>query len=109
MKTLQLTLSERQYKQLQREAKEQKTVINELVLEAIEAFLNPAVIERRERYKRLARKQVAWRNRALASTRDVQAGLDNLRLDLIYHSEALEGSPLTKDEIKDAIEEYGTA
>jgi hypothetical protein len=104
MKTLQLTLSERQYEQLQREAQERKTVIDELVLEAVEAFLNSATIERKERYTRLDRKQAAWRDRLPDS-----AQLDNLRLDLIYHSEALEGNPLTKDEMKEAIEEHGPA
>ncbi len=104
MKTLQLTLSEQQYEQLQREAEERKTVIDELVLKAVEAFLNTAATERQERYTRLERKQAAWRSRPPDS-----AQLDNLRLDLIYHSEALEGNPLTKNEIKEAIEEHGSA
>lgn len=42
MQTLKLALSESQYKQLQREARERGTSVTDLVLEAVEAFLRTA-------------------------------------------------------------------
>jgi hypothetical protein len=83
----------------------------------------------RDRYARLARKQTLWHIRqgmdlrpqsdlsvqplvrerqatyAVAPDQDVRARLADLRLDLIYHSEALEGNPLTRIQVKDAIQE----
>lgn len=129
MQTLKLVLSDSQYEQLRQKAKEWHTSINDLVLEAVETFLRAEVTE--SRYTRLAHKQAMWRKRIdqeekyqfqpdLAGTltvreqpgayttekgQSVQACLDNLRLDLVYHSEALEGSPLTKAQVEEAIVE----
>jgi len=36
---------------------------------------------------------------------NVRARLADLRLDLVYHSEALEGSPLTRTQVEKAIRE----
>jgi hypothetical protein len=127
MQTLQLVLSESQYERLQHEAKERCTSMTDLVLEAVEAFLGSEAVE--SRYARLARKQAMWRTRqgvdrrpqpglpgmplvreqsaayTVDPDRSVHTRLSNLRLDLIYHSEALEGSPLTKSQVENAIKE----
>lgn len=127
MKTLRLVLSDSQYEHLRREAEEHCTSTTDLVLEAIDAFLRS--VPTGDRYARLARKQAAWRTWQEADRttqaglpitplvreqsaayfvepdRSIQARLADLRLDLIYHSEALEGSPLTRDQVEEAIKE----
>jgi len=81
------------------------------------------------RYARIARKQAVWRAwqeaerlsqpglpgasvareqpaaYTVEAAPSVHARLADLRLDLIYHSEALEGSPLTGDQVEEAIKE----
>ncbi|MFQ5858096.1 MAG: hypothetical protein ACE5LU_21030, partial [Anaerolineae bacterium] len=127
MQTLQLVLSESQYERLRHAAEERDTSITDLVLEALEAFLRSAAAERR--YARLARKQALWRawqeadrwpqpgtplvrEQPAAYTVEpapsVHACLADLRLDLIYHSEALEGSPLTRTQVEEAIRELSS-
>lgn len=127
MQTLQLVLSESQYERLRHVADERHTSMTDLALEAVEAFLRSAAAE--SRYARLARKQAVWRNwqgvsrqpqpdaSGLPSVREqpaayvmgpdqsVRARLADLRLDLVYHSDALEGSPLTKTQVEKAIRE----
>lgn len=127
MQTLQLTLSDSQYEGLYHEARERGISVNDVALEAVEAFLTSAAAE--SRYARLARKQAAWRtwqdadrqrqldqlgmsgvreqpaDYAAEPDLNVHARLADLRLDLIYHSEALEGSPLTRDQVEEAIKQ----
>ena len=127
MQALHLVLSESQYERLQHEAQKRHISMSDLVLEATEAFLRSEVAE--SGYARLARKQALWRicqgveSRSQSdlpaeqvvreqpivyvtkSDRSTDAHLANLRLDLIYHSEALEGSPLTRAQIEDAVRE----
>lgn len=130
MKTLQLVLSSSQYERLRREAEERCISTTDLVLEAVDAFLHSVSTE--DLYACLARKQAAWRTWQEAD-HTTQAGrpatslvgeqpaayltelsrskyprLADLRLDLIYHSEALEGSPLTRDQIAEAIKELSS-
>ena len=130
MQTLQVTLSKGQYEKLRDEAAKRHISMDDLVLEAIELFLNSAAAG--NRYARLAHKQAAWRARqgveaqaqpylpgvglvreraaGYTATRDqsLDARMAHLRLDLIYHSEALEGSPLTRTQVEDAIRELST-
>ena len=101
MPTLEIALSENRYEQLAWLAQDRQTLI--LVSQAIEAFLHAQ--DREARYARLARKGAAWRALQAKPDPRLQERLDDLRLDLIYHSEALENSPLTRDQVKDAIEE----
>lgn len=118
VQTLQLVLSESQYERLRHEAERRHISMTDLAVEAIEAFLRLSATE--HRYVRLARKQALWRTYqpglpgaqlvreqpatyAVEPDRSIHARLDDLRLDLVYHSEALEGSPLTRDQVKDAI------
>ncbi len=93
-------------------------------MQAVEAFVRSQY--REARYARLTRKSAAWRALQVqapvshpdgATLRESDATyqvkpdphlkeqLDDLRLDLIYHSEALENSPLTRAQVKDAIQE----
>jgi hypothetical protein len=125
--TLQLVLSESQYEQLRDEAEKRHISVSDLVLEAVEAFLRSEIAK--DRYTRLARKQAMWRasqaierrrqpdltggqlvrEQAAGYTLKLDQGMDarlaNLRLDLVYHSEALEGSPLTRAQVEEAIRE----
>lgn len=127
MRTLQLVLSESQFQQLRDEAEKRHISVSDLVLEATEAFLRSETAK--TRYIRLARKQAMWRasqaverghvpdlsgeqlvreqavDYTLKRDQSVDADLANLRLDLVYHSEALEGSPLTRVQVEDAIRE----
>jgi len=127
MQTLQIALSEGQYERLRHAAEERRTSMTDLALEAVEAFLRSAAAE--SRYARLARKQAVWRtwqevNRQpqpgvpglplvreqpaaymMGLDQSVRARLADLRLDLVYHSEALEGSPLTRTQVEKAIRE----
>jgi len=73
--------------------------VTDLVLEAVEVLLRSEVMK--SRYARLASKQAAW----WTLDENLRTRMDDLRLDLIYHSEALEGSPLTKTQVKETIEE----
>ena len=95
MQTLQVDLAENQYQRLADTAETRDASMTVLVIEAIEAFLNAESLH--NRYARLIRKQALWDRNPKA--------LDAMRLDLIYHSEALEGSPLTKFQIESAIRE----
>lgn len=127
MQILQLVLSDSQYERLRREAEERCTSTTDLVLEAVDVFLRS--VPTGDRYARLARKQAVWQTWQEADRttqaglpiaslareqpaaylvepdRSIQARLADLRLDLIYHSEALEGSPLTRDQVEEAIKE----
>lgn len=127
MRTLQLVLSESQFEQLRDEAEKRHISVSDLVLEATEAFLRSETAK--NRYIRLARKQALWRasqaaergrvpdlsggrlvreqavDYTLKRDQDMDAHLANLRLDLVYHSEALEGNPLTRVQVEDAIRE----
>jgi hypothetical protein len=133
MHTLEFVLSESQYEQLKRKAKERHTSVGDLVLEAVETFLRTEE-DSESLYVRLAHKQALWRKRiTLEGNRRLQLGkpssssiheqpvsyttelgqsvedhLANLRLDLIYHSEALEGSPLTREQVEEAITELSS-
>ncbi len=95
MQTLQVHLAESQYERLANTAEARGASMTELVIEAIEAFLSAE--SPHNRYTRLMRKQALWDQHPKA--------LDAMRLDLIYHSEALEGSPLTKTQVESAIRE----
>jgi len=122
MQTFQVTLSKSQYERLRDEAEKRNIEVNDLMLEVIEAFL--ASEDVRNRYARLARKQTTWRARrggreaqfvreqaadyTVRTDRSLDARMADLRLDLIYHSEALEGSPLTRTQVEDAIGEQST-
>jgi hypothetical protein len=122
MQTLQVALSKSQYERLRDEAEKRNIVANDLVLEIIEAFLASEDVG--NRYARLARKQATWHDRrgarearlvreqaadyTVRTDRSLDARLADLRLDLIYHSESLEGSPLTRAQVEDAIEEQST-
>ncbi len=99
MQILQLPLPEAQYERLQHTAQARRTSVTDLALEAVEALLRSEAMK--SRYTRLASKQAAW----WALDVNLRTRMDDLRLDLIYHSEALEGSPLTKSQIEQAIEE----
>ena len=92
---MQVNIVEGQYQQLARIAVERGVSMEDAVKEALEAWMRSAA--RQERYARLSRKQARWR----AHPTDLTA----LRLDLIYHSEALEGSPLTKEQTVQAVQE----
>lgn len=122
MQTLQVTLSESQYERLHDEAEKRNIAANDLVLKIIGAFL--AAEDARNRYDRLAQKQATWYARrgerdaqiireqpaayTVRTDRSLDTRLADLRLDLIYHSEALEGSPLTRSQVEDAIGEQST-
>ncbi len=95
MQTLEVNLAENQYQRLADTAEARGASMTDLVIEAIEAFLSSESLHRR--YTRLINKQALWDQNP--------KGLDALRLDLIYHSEALEGSPLTKSQVESAIKE----
>ena len=127
MQALHLVLPESQYERLQHEAQRRHISMSDLVLEATEAFLRSETVE--SRYTRLACKQAMWRTRqgvgaspqpdvtgeqiareqavgyVTRSEPSIDTHLANLRLDLVYHSEALEGSPLTKSQVEDAVRE----
>lgn len=91
---MQIAIMESQYQSLEQAAHDRGVSVADLVMEAVTAWLQSAA--RQARYARLARKQALWRAQPVA--------LDALRLDLIYHSEALEGSSLTKEQIAQAIQ-----
>jgi len=95
MQTLQVDLAENQYQRLANTAETRGASMTDLVIEAIEAFLSAESLHKR--YARLIRKQALWDHKPKA--------LDTMRLELIYHSEALEGSPLTKAQVESAIKE----
>lgn len=94
MQTLQVNLAESQYQRLADTAEKRNASMTDLVIEAIEAFLSSESLHKR--YTRLINKQSLWDQ----SPKD----LDAMRLDLIYHSEALEGSPLTKSQVESAVQ-----
>ncbi|MBN2006414.1 MAG: hypothetical protein JXA21_23885 [Anaerolineae bacterium] len=95
MQTLQVDLAEHQYQRLANTAEARGASMTDLVIEAVEAFLSAESLH--NRYARLIHKQALWDRNPKA--------LDAMRLDLIYHSEALEGSPLTKSQVQSAIKE----
>jgi len=125
--TLQLTFSQSQYNWLQHKAAERRISVIDLVLGAVEIFLRSETAT--DRYARLAWKQAVWRiyqggnhrpghslpgqrllreqppNYSTGQNPEIASRLADLRLDLIYHSEALEGSPLTRDQVEEAVRE----
>jgi hypothetical protein len=110
VQTLGLLLSDSQYERLRDEAELRHISISDLVLEVIDASLRSEATG--NRYASLARKQALWRARpgverqpqpgmadaqflceqvasyAVRPDRGIYAELADLRLDLIYHSEA---------------------
>ncbi len=94
MQTLQVTLTDTQYPRLTETAETHNPDASPAV-GVLEVFLAPELTD--DGYARVAQKQALWQ----ANPQSLNA----LRLDLIYHSEALEGSPLTKSQVASAIQE----
>ncbi|MBN2005720.1 MAG: hypothetical protein JXA21_20355 [Anaerolineae bacterium] len=92
MQTLQATLTDTQCQRLTETAETHNPDASPAT-GVLEVFLGPEAAD--DGYARLAQKQALWRTSPQP--------LDALRLDLIYHSEALEGSPLTRSQVASAI------
>ncbi len=93
MQTAQVTLTKTKYSR-QTERADTHNSDASPAIGVLEVYVSP---ESDDDYARLAYKQTLWR----ANPRP----LDALRLDLVYHSEALEGSPLTRSQVASALQE----
>ncbi len=102
MPAVQLTLPEIHYQRLKQAAQNRDTAVDELVLEAVEAFLD-SLETGTDQFERLAYKQTAWQKRLAKPSEKISRTMEDLQLEFIYNSEAIEGSPLSKSEIEQVV------
>ncbi len=106
MQTVEITLSPSQYERLDREAQRRQEPIETLIQQVIDEYLERlAIIEATQAlYSQLAHKQALWRESQPWLGPDGEAHREEMRWELIYHSEMLEGSPLSKQEMRVSVE-----
>jgi len=109
MQTLEITLSPSQYEKLDREAQRWQESIETLIQQVIDEYLERLVaIEATQAlYPQLAYKQALWQESQPWLGPDGEAHREEMRWELIYHSEKLEGSPLSKQEMRVSAERNG--
>ncbi|NIN99240.1 MAG: hypothetical protein GTO49_30570 [Anaerolineae bacterium] len=110
MQTVEITLSPSQYEKLDREAQRWQEPIETLIQQVIDEYLERlAAIEATQAlYSQLAYKQALWQESQPWLGPDGEAHREEMRWELIYHSERLEGNPLSKKEMRDSAERDGT-
>jgi predicted DNA-binding protein len=110
MQTVEVTLSPSQYERLDREAQRWQEPIATLIQQVIDEYLERlAAIEATQTlYSQIAQKQALWRESQPWTGPNGEAHREEMRWELIYQSERLEGSPLSKQEMRVSVERDGT-
>ena len=100
---LEVPLSEEEYQLLRSHAARLHLSPSQLCRQAIATYLDELDEENQSLYADIQAKQ----RRFMSAPPLSSAARQSLRLELLYHSEALEGSSLTKEDIQEAVKTLG--